>query len=157
MHLRTHTQTHCEIYPVSRTVQSERVLPARLLHHFGAVVPAHLAERLVAIHDRIVDDLRVRQQEAAVCCGQYRRQSALATDPHRPGRGVGGGLRYSRCEEERRMMFSRKVFCGATSPRRPPGMPRLGPRVAAHLTARARAPSATDRHSTLHTNFPINN
>lgn len=31
---------------------------------------------------------------------------------------------YWRCDEERRMMFSRKVFCGATSPRRPPGMPR---------------------------------
>lgn len=32
--------------------------------------------------------------------------------------------KYWRCDEERRMMFSRKVFCGATSPRRPPGMPR---------------------------------
>lgn len=29
---------------------------------------------------------------------------------------------YLRCELERRMMFSRNVFCGATSPRRPPGI-----------------------------------
>ena len=29
---------------------------------------------------------------------------------------------YLRCCDDRRMMFSRNVFCGATNPRRPPGM-----------------------------------
>lgn len=29
---------------------------------------------------------------------------------------------YSRCEFDLRMMFSRNVFCGATNPRRPPGI-----------------------------------
>ena len=29
---------------------------------------------------------------------------------------------YLRCCDDRRMMFSRNVFCGATKPRRPPGM-----------------------------------
>lgn len=29
---------------------------------------------------------------------------------------------YLRCEFERRMMFSKNVFCGATKPRRPPGI-----------------------------------
>jgi len=29
---------------------------------------------------------------------------------------------YLRCELDRRMMFSRNVFCGATRPRRPPGI-----------------------------------
>ena len=29
---------------------------------------------------------------------------------------------HLRCCDDRRMMFSRNVFCGATNPRRPPGM-----------------------------------
>lgn len=37
------------------------------------------------------------------------------------------------------MMFSRKVFCGATSPRRPPGIPR---RRRAHMPARGPAHAA---------------
>lgn len=34
---------------------------ARFLHNFSAVVAAHLAECLVAVHDGVVYDLRVRQ------------------------------------------------------------------------------------------------
>lgn len=39
---------------------------AALLHHFGPVVAGDFAESLRAVHDRVVHDLGVRQQEAAV-------------------------------------------------------------------------------------------
>lgn len=45
--------------------------PAGFLHDLGAVVATHLAEGFVAVHNRVVDDLRVGQQEAAVCCAKF--------------------------------------------------------------------------------------
>lgn len=50
---------------VGELAEHERAA-AGLLHHLGAVVAGDLAERLVAVHDREVDDLRVRQQETAI-------------------------------------------------------------------------------------------
>lgn len=41
---------------------------ARLLHHLGPVVAGDLAEALAAVDDRVVDDLRIGQQETAVGC-----------------------------------------------------------------------------------------
>lgn len=41
---------------------------ARLLHHFRSVVAGDFAKTFAAVDDRIVDDLRVRQQKAAVGC-----------------------------------------------------------------------------------------
>lgn len=52
-------------------------VPAGLLHHLGAVVAAHLAEGLVAVHDGVVHYLRVRQEETTVCCWKI-----TATVPH---------------------------------------------------------------------------
>lgn len=40
--------------------------PAGLLHHLSSVVAGCLAEGLVAVDDRVVDNLCVRQQEACV-------------------------------------------------------------------------------------------
>lgn len=63
-------------------------VPAGLLHDLGAVVAAHLAEGLVAVHDGVVHDLRVRQQEAAVCCTNHKytlsnsQRLAPANDKH---------------------------------------------------------------------------
>lgn len=40
----------------------------RLLHHLGPVVAGDLAEALAAVDYRVVDYLRVGQQEAAISC-----------------------------------------------------------------------------------------
>lgn len=44
--------------------------PAGFLHYFRPVVAGNLAERLVAINYRVVDDLGVRQKETAVGCNK---------------------------------------------------------------------------------------
>lgn len=49
------------------------------------------------------------------------------------------------------MMFSRKVFCGATSPRRPPGIPAAAAAAARYCRADAAAASCSPRRTHLHT------
>lgn len=62
------TQTRFVVNPLASIMLMD--LPAGLLHDLGAVVATHLAERFVAVHDGVVHDLRVGQQETAVCCNQ---------------------------------------------------------------------------------------
>ena len=40
----------------------------RLLHHLGPIVAGDFAKALAAVHNRVVDNLRIGQQETAVSC-----------------------------------------------------------------------------------------
>lgn len=40
---------------------------AALLHNLGSHVPAQFIEAFVAVHNRVVDNLSIRQNEAVVC------------------------------------------------------------------------------------------
>ncbi len=48
-----------------------------LLHYFGTTVAGQLAEAVVAVDDRVVDDARVRQQERAVCSEEEKEVRKL--------------------------------------------------------------------------------
>ena len=50
----------------------ERAVGASL-HQLGAAVAAQLAEAVVAVDRRVVDDARVRQHETAVCTVEHDR------------------------------------------------------------------------------------
>lgn len=52
-------------------------IPARLLHDLGPVVAADLAEGLIAVDDREIDDLCVGQKERAVRCKGEKKHNKL--------------------------------------------------------------------------------
>lgn len=41
---------------------------ARFLHHLGPIVAGYFAEALAAVHDGVIDDLRIGQEETAISC-----------------------------------------------------------------------------------------